>query len=171
MLSPKYCFFCLMAVFVAVATVPAVLASPASVAKLGIQAALARRNEARQHRDLNGYLATFTSDWVTTNVQGRRVTYAMLRKSMTASFARARTLEAAPVHYRITNIAAHGQTAEVTVKSQFDYPVRKTPSGLVYCSRNTTATQVWVKGATVWQLRQEHYLVDSIQFSAKPTPN
>lgn len=171
MLSLKSRLFCLMAFFAALTSIPAVVASPASVAKQGIQKALVKRNQARQHHDLNGYMATFTPNWETTNVQGRVVTYATLRKSMAASFAKPTTFESAPVRYLITAIVVQGKTAQITIKAHFNYPVQKAPAGPVYRFRSTVASQLWVRGLAGWQLRQEHYLADNIEFSAKPTPN
>lgn len=172
MLSLKHLRFCLLAGFAAAAPVPAALASPATVAKQEIQAVLTRRNQARQHRDLNAYMATFTPDWVSMNVQEKSASYATLRKSTATEFAKAGALGAAPVRYTITGIAAHGQAAQVMVSARFNYPGRKTPTGSIYyCCRDVAAAQLWVKGPTGWRLRQERYLTDGIRFSAKPITN
>ena len=171
MLRIKQANLYLMVLFMALANNSASIANPTSRAKQGIKATLTKRNQARDRRDLNAYMATFTPNWVTMNVSGKVVNYATLQKSTTAEFAHLPAHVANRVNYTITNVVSNGQMAQITVNAHFNYPVRKMVSGPVYCSKSTVASEVWVMNSAGWQEQSERYLVDDIRFSVHPSPN
>ena len=166
-LAKRFCFYLIIAI-VAVPKIPPVLASPARDARQGIQATLMRRNQARQRRDLNAYMATFTPDWTVMNVSGRVVNYSALRKSTAANFARALNQSASHTQSAIISVVLKEQIAQITVDTRYNYPVKKTPRGPVYCYKSTVASEIWVRVSAGWQEQHEQYLLDDIQYSVKP---
>jgi hypothetical protein len=146
------------------------MATPASDARRGIQAALLRRIHARQVKDLNAYMATFTSNWETVNVVGRVVTAATLRRSMAANFAAASGPGVGIIQSHLLQVIVTKMGALVKVDTRFRYPVVRTPTGPVYRYKDTMASEVWVRGPAGWQEQREHYLFDTTGVSSKPIP-
>lgn len=158
----------IMAVIIVTCSMTPVTASPASDARQGIEKAIATRTLAREHKDVNAYMQTFTPDWVLVSVSGQSTDCKTLKASWTKYYAHNPPSKATDFQVEFKSVTAHGTVANASLLTHFEYPVVHKPTGTEYVYRITRSDSVWVKSVGQWQERHEHIVLDDLIYSVTP---
>ena len=137
-------------------------ATAQSTARAQIEQTLKQRNAAHDRKDVDGYMRTFTPNYVSENVMGQSVSFAKLRQAMVTGFAR-RSIS--NVSWKIASVQAHGDRADVVLITLYKFPVAESKP---HAYRKAIADQVWVKRANQWQEQSEDQSLDEIIYSKEP---
>lgn len=140
-------------------------APPAVRAALAAQ--YAREARTYQNRDLKGFLAIKTPDYVTVAINGRVADRAAVVRGRTRAFADRSLVLAAPV-YVLGTVVLKGATAIARVHVRYEWRVLNAAGKTHRYTSQETSRDTWVKTVNSWLRKRDEVLQESEQRDGKP---